>query len=299
MPEGIILKGVGGFYHVKTSNGIYECKARGIFRKKDITPLPGDRVVIGSISEVHMSGNIEEILERRSVLIRPAVANVDKIVLTLAAKSPEPDMMLVDKILVTALNKNIEVLICVNKLDIDELSFNKISECYKNSGFTVIGVRKDLPESYDRLFEHIGSHINVFAGQSGVGKSTLMNKIFNTEVMETGSISSKIERGKHTTRHAQLVPLSSGGYIVDTPGFSSYELEGIEEMKLMEYYPEFHKHIGNCRFMDCVHINEPDCAVKNAVDAGEICSDRYDRYVKLYLELKAKNNIYKGKNKLK
>ena len=299
LPEGIILKGVGGFYYVKTSNGIYECKARGIFRKKEITPLPGDKVIIGSISEQYMSGNIEEILERQSILVRPAVANVDKIVLTLASKSPEPDMMLLDKILITALTKNIDVLICVNKLDIDEANFNKISECYTNAGFTVIGVRKDIPESYNRLIEQIGSHINVFAGQSGVGKSTLMNKILNSEVMETGSVSSKIERGKHTTRHAQLLPLSTGGYIVDTPGFSSFELEGIDEMKLMDYYPDFQRHLGGCRFDDCIHVNEPDCAVKNAVDNGEICRDRYERYVKLYLELKEKNNIYKGKNKNK
>lgn len=297
MPEGIILKGVGGFYHVKTSNGIYTCKARGIFRKRDISPLPGDKVVIGSLSDSDMSGNIEEILERKSVLVRPTVANVDKVIITVAAKSPEPDMLLLDKILITAMSRNIEAIICVNKLDIDEATFDKIRESYTKAGFTVVGVRKDDPDTVKKLTEQMSGHINVFAGQSGVGKSTLMNNVLKADVMETGNISEKIERGKHTTRHAQLIELESGGYIVDTPGFSSYELEGIDEQKLTDYYPEFAQYLGRCRFLDCAHINEPDCAVKEAVNSGTVSKDRYDRYVEIFLMLKGKNNIYKGKNK--
>lgn len=300
MPEGIILKGVGGFYYVKTSNGIYECKARGIFRIRDISPLPGDRVIIESVSEQYMSGNIEEILERKSVLVRPPVANVDLVVLTIAAKSPVADMLLFDKMIITILSKNIDILLCVNKLDIDDgLTFNKISEVYGNAGFTVLGVRKDDPDTIDKLLEHISGHINVFAGQSGVGKSTIMNLILKSEVMETGSVSVKIQRGKQTTRHTQLLELINGGYVVDTPGFSSFELEDIEEGKLVDYYPEFSNYLGKCRFQDCVHINEPDCEIKNAVNIGAISKERYDRYVELYLMLKAKNNIYKGKNKIK
>lgn len=300
MPEGIILKGVGGFYYVKTSNGVYECSAKGIFRKRDISPLPGDRVIIESVSELNMSGNIEEILERKSVLVRPPVANVDLVVLTIAAKSPIPDMVLLDKLLITILDKNIDVLLCVNKLDIDdELTFQKISDVYGNAGFTVLGVRKDEPDTIGNLIKHISGHINVFAGQSGVGKSTIMNHILKSEVMETGSVSAKIERGKQTTRHTQLLELIDGGFIVDTPGFSSFELEDIKEEKLVDYYPEFRNYLGNCRFQDCVHINEPDCEIKNAVNSGTISKDRYDRYVELYLMLKAKNNIYKGKNKIK
>lgn len=297
MPEGIILKGVGGFYHVKTSNGIYTCKARGIFRKRDISPLPGDKVVIGSLSETDMSGNIEEILERKSVLVRPAVANVDKVIITVAAKSPEPDMLLLDKILITAMSKNIEAIICINKLDIDESTFDKIHKSYTNAGFTVLGVRKDDPDTVKKLMEQMNGHINVFAGQSGVGKSTLMNNVLKSDVMETGDVSIKIERGKHTTRHAQLIELENGGYIVDTPGFSSFELEDIDEMKLTEYYPEFGQYLGKCRFLDCAHINEPDCAVKEAVNTGTVSKDRYDRYVEIFLNLKGKNNNYKGKNK--
>lgn len=300
MPEGVILKGVGGFYYVKTSNGVYECKARGVFRKNGISPLPGDRVIIDSVSEQHMSGNIEEVLPRQSVLVRPPVANVDKIVLTIAAKSPEPDLLLLDKMLITVMSKNIDVLICVNKLDIDDNTiYRKVSESYGKAGFNVIGVCKDDPDSIDKLMKEISGHINVFSGQSGVGKSTITNHILKAEVMETGIVSSKIERGKQTTRHTQLLELDNGGYIVDTPGFSSFELEDIDEDKLMEYYPEFNDYLGNCRFMDCVHVNEPDCAVKNAVNSGFICKDRYDRYVELYLMLKAKNSIYKGKNKIK
>jgi len=299
LPEGIILKGVGGFYHVKTSNGVYTCKARGIFRKRDISPLPGDKVIIGGIAETDMSGNIEEILERKSVLIRPTVANVDKVIITVAARSPEPDMLLLDKILITAMSRNIEAIVCVNKLDIDESTYDKIYESYSKAGLIVLGVRKDKPETYKKLIEQMNGHINVFAGQSGVGKSTLMNNVLKSEVMETGSVSTKIERGKHTTRHAQLIELENGGYIVDTPGFSSYELEGIDEQMLTDYYPEFNQYLGECRFQDCAHINEPDCAVKEAVDIGAVAKDRYDRYVEIFLMLKGKNNIYKGKNKNK
>lgn len=295
MPEGIILKGIGGFYYVKVEETIYECKARGVFRKNDITPLPGDRVQINIVSEEAKKGNVEEILTRKSFLIRPAVANVDIVFATVAVKSPVPDLLLLDKILISAALKDISAVICVNKADLDDnLSTDAIKKAYEIAGYRVLVVSKFNENSYNEILKEMTSKINVFAGQSGVGKSSILNSIVENEVMETGSISEKIERGKHTTRHAQLIELKGGGYVVDTPGFSSYELESLDPLELQDYYPEFQQYIGECRFAGCAHVNEPNCAVKSAKEAGLIDSGRYDRYLLLYNQLlQLKNNKYK------
>jgi len=222
LPEGIIEKGIGGFYYVKVENEIYECKARGVFRKKDITPLPGDKVQINIVSEEAKIGNVEEILERKSFLIRPAVANVDTVFVTVAVKSPAPDLLLLDKILVTAALKNISAVICVNKADLDEdyktteerlrhsslcSTTEAIKKAYEIAGYRVIILSKFEEEGFLQVLNEMTAKINVFAGQSGVGKSTILNKVVQSEVMETGLISERIERGKHTTRHAQLIEL--------------------------------------------------------------------------------------------
>lgn len=299
MPSGIIIKGIGGFYYVEAQNQIFECKARGIFRKDDIIPLPGDRVEFSVINEEKSLGNIEEILPRSSELIRPAVANINQVVMVIAAKSPSPDLMLLDKMLITAGLKGLECIICINKIDLDpEMEYKKIVGVYKKAGYEVILISSVINAGFDQLKECLRDKSSVFSGQSGVGKSTLLNHVMNSMVMKTGVISEKIERGKHTTRHAELLKLEDGGFIVDTPGFSSFELIGLQLDELPLYYPEMDEHINKCRFTGCSHINEPDCAVKKALDDGLMDRSRYERYIELYKVLKEeKDNEYKKKFK--
>ncbi len=295
MPSGIITRGIGGFYYVKTESGVYECKARGIFRKEDITPLPGDRVVISIIDEYAYKGSIDRILPRESELIRPAVANVNQLAVVIAVKSPVPDFVLLDKLLVTARLKNINPLILINKVDLDDgEEYKKILNTYSKTGIKLILLSSKLDMGFDILTEAMKDKITVFAGQSGVGKSTILNRILKLSVMKTGEVSNKIERGRHTTRHAELIELESGGLVVDTPGFSSFELEGITCDDLGMYYPEFEEYLEGCRFSHCSHISEPCCAVKEAVEEGYIGEDRYLRYIELYKVLKKqKDNKYR------
>lgn len=297
LPSGIIVKGIGGFYYVSTPDGVYECKARGIFRKKDFSPLPGDRVCLSIVDEQKRVGSIEEILPRESQLVRPAVANIDQVVIVCSAKSPNPDFMLLDKLLITAEHKNITSIICINKIDLDEdEKYHEIIEMYKETNYRIILTSSQTNSGFEEMKEVLKGKVTVFAGQSGVGKSTILNRIMNNTVMVTGEISSKIERGKHTTRHAELIELTKGGYIVDTPGFSSFELLGILHEELQLYYPEFSEYINKCKFTHCSHVSEPECAVKQALNAGLININRYQRYVELYNNLKQIKN-FKGRNK--
>ncbi len=286
MPNGIILKGIGGFYYVLSGETIYECKARGIFRKNRIVPLPGDRVTI-SINEDKNTGNLDEIHPRDIELVRPAVSNVNQVVVTVAAHSPVPDLLLLDKLLVTAGKDNITAVVCINKIDLGQHEdYRKIVDTYEYAGYTVIQSSSKTGEGQKDLKEALIGRITVFAGQSGVGKSTLINNIMESSVMETGIISIRNDRGKHTTRHAELIPLKDGGFLVDTPGFSSFELLGMDPAFLQRFYPEFQSFEGKCRFSGCAHVNEPDCAVKEAVESGTINPDRYSRYIELYGILK-------------
>jgi ribosome biogenesis GTPase len=279
-----------GFYYVKTENGVYECKPRGLFRKDSITPLPGDKVSISIIDEKTKVGCIDEILPRTSQLSRPSVANINQIAIVFSIKSPLPDFMLVDKILVTARQKGIDAVILINKIDLDETDeYKKIENSYKKTGYNVIPLSCLKGTGFEKLEEVLKDRITVFAGQSGVGKSTILNKIMNSYVMETGDVSRKNERGRHTTRHAELVELKAGGLIVDTPGFSSFEISDINFEELKDYYPEFEKYVNQCKFNGCFHINEPKCAVKDALELEEIDLDRYNRYVELYNVLKDKH----------
>ncbi len=292
MPSGMITKGIGGFYYVATKDGLYECKARGLFRKDEITPLPGDNVIISVIDEKSKRGYIEKILDRTSVLVRPAVANVEQLVAVIAAKSPEPDLMLLDKLLISAENCNILTVICINKIDLDPENKRKsIFVDYTKAGYSVIETSSKENTGFEELKAALKGQISVFAGQSGVGKSTILNKIMDTMVMETGSLSDKIDRGKHTTRHAQLVELSDGGYIVDTPGFSSFELMELEFSRLQYFYHEFEDFTEMCKFRGCSHVGETDCGVKRAVECGKISEDRYLRYVELYTILKQQDSM--------
>lgn len=287
MPSGMITKGIGGFYYVATKDGLYECKARGIFRKDEITPLPGDNVIISITDEKTKRGSIDKILDRTSVLIRPAVANVEQMVAVVAAKSPEPDLMLMDKLLITSENCNMRTVICINKIDLDsENNRSAIYTDYTKAGYSVIETSSKENAGFEELKEALKGQISVFAGQSGVGKSTILNRIMDTMVMETGNISEKIGRGKHTTRHAELVELKDGGYIVDTPGFSSFELIDLEYSQLQYFYHEFEAFTEGCKFRGCSHVGESDCGVKHAMQSGEISKDRYNRFVEIYGILK-------------
>jgi len=292
VPSGMITKGIGGFYYVATKDGLYECKARGVFRKDEITPLPGDNVIISVIDEKSKRGYIEKILDRTTVLMRPAVANVEQLVAVIATKSPEPDLMLLDKLLITVENSNMQTVICINKIDLDPENKRKsIFDDYVKAGYSVIETSSTQNEGFGELKAALKGRISVFAGQSGVGKSTILNRIMDTMVMETGSLSDKIERGKHTTRHAQLVELKEGGYIVDTPGFSSFELMKLEYPKLQYFYHEFEDFTEACKFRGCSHVGETECGVKQAVECGDISKDRYYRYVELYTVLKQQDSL--------
>ncbi|HEY8420459.1 MAG TPA: ribosome small subunit-dependent GTPase A [Thermoclostridium sp.] len=286
MPRGLILKGVGGFYTVECSTGIYECRTRGVFRKKGITPVAGDFVNFSITDEAAREGWIEEIEERTNIFIRPPVANVNQMAVVMARTHPEPDFLLVDKLLITAEKNGITPLIIINKIDlITEQELTEIMNIYKGTGYHVVPMSKVGKQGYDELHEKLKGCRTVFAGQSGVGKSTILNNIIDSWVMETGDMS-KIQRGRHTTRHVQLLCLDNDGYVVDTPGFSSMSLEGIEYSELPSMYPEFNKLEGQCKFNRCSHIKEPGCAVKGAVMSGEISATRYECYQRLYEELK-------------
>lgn len=287
MIPGLIIKGIGGFYYVKTESGVYECKARGIFRKDSFTPLPGDKVSISITDEEKKIGSIEEISPRESQLIRPAVANVNQIAIVIAVKSPQPDFTLLDKLLITIEKKGLSAVVCINKIDLDEKAeYEKIIKAYEKAMYKVIALSCVNGTGFDELDSALKNKTTVFAGQSGVGKSTILNKVLDSYVMKTGSISEKIERGKHTTRHAELIELKSGGFVVDTPGFSSFEISGIETNELQNFYPEFREYIGMCKFTGCMHISEPNCEVKAALERDEIDSGRYMRYVEFYKILK-------------
>lgn len=290
MSEGIILKGVGGFYEVLENGGdaLYTCKVRGIHRKEGgITPLAGDRVTFEIIDERKKEGRIDRILERRNYFIRPPVANIDQLAIVMSVVSPSPDFMLVDKLLITCISKDIKPLIIINKADLDtDNGIETIKKAYENTGFTILVLSKFFPDRYENLYKHLIGNTTAFAGQSGVGKSTILNAVLKNWVMETGEVSERIQRGKHTTRHVQLFRLNDGGYVLDTPGFSSFSVLEVGHQDLQNYYPEFSSKTEECRFKGCSHTGEPDCAIRELYNSGKIDEGRYNRYVELYKELK-------------
>ena len=293
MLNGRIIKGIGGFYYVDTENGLYECRARGIFRKEKITPLVGDRVVISVVDEENKKGVVEEIDERDTELVRPPIANVDKALIVFAIKNPSPNLSLLDRFIVLAEKENLEIVIILTKADLDDgEELNKIKDIYELSGYKVIPVSNRQKLNIDKVKEELNGNVVVFAGPSGVGKSSLLNEIDQNFELQTGEVSDKIKRGKHTTRHAELLKLECGGMVADTPGFSSLTLDDIDETELKEYFIEFND-FDDCRFGSrCIHENEPSCSVKEAVENGEISKKRYDSYIQLLNEIRQGKRRY-------
>ena len=283
--DGRIIRGVGGFYYVHTGDGVYECRARGIFRKMGQKPLVGDKVHIEVLDENAKTGNLTEILPRSCELIRPAVANIDEALVVFAGAKPAPDMNLMDRFLVMMESKSIPVAIVINKCDItDEDELAEIVNTYRDI-YPVIPISVRENEGIDKIRNLIRHKFTVFAGPSGVGKSSLTNLLVPEASMETGELSRKIDRGKQTTRHTELFYAGDGAYICDTPGFGSVDLFIDDENDLKNYFPEFGKYSGNCRFRGCAHMGEKDCGVKEAVSEGKIAESRYRDYAIFYKEL--------------
>lgn len=288
--QGKIIKGIAGFYYIYAEDGnVYECKAKGIFRKDNFKPLVGDNVEITVLNEVEKEGSVTSILPRRNSLIRPAVANVDQAFLIFAMENPKPNFLLLDRFLIMMKQQEIPAVICFNKKDVGEKEeMEKLYEIYTGCGYRVVLSSTYEGEGMDEIHEILKGKTTVVAGPSGVGKSSITNCMQGEVQMETGEISKKLKRGKHTTRHSQVIPVEKNTFLVDTPGFSSLYLTDMKEEELRDYFPEFVMYEPQCRFQGCMHIHEPGCAVKKALSEGKISQQRYDNYLALYEELKEK-----------
>lgn len=282
MLNGVIIKGIGGFYYIKAEDQrIYECKARGVFRKERLIPMVGDYVEI----EAHREGkgSLVKIKERNNTLLRPAVANIDGLVIVAAAASPDPNLFLLDKMTVNAEKSGIHPMVCINKTDLGDAG--ELERIYTQAGFEVLSVCAQTHSGINALKDRIKNQVTAFTGLSGVGKSSILNLMIENE-METGKVSDRIGRGRHTTRHVELLELSEGGFVFDTPGFSSLEITDIKAQELYLYFPEMAAHENECRFRGCSHRKEPDCVIRRLAEAGEIAPSRYESYQVLYDMLK-------------
>lgn len=285
---GKIIKGIAGFYYVHVNGkGTYECKAKGAFRSKKVKPLVGDNVLIDVISEEQMTGNIVEILPRHNELLRPAVANVDQALLVFAIKDPKPNLNLLDRFLMMMLKQEVPTIICFNKLDIaSEKMQQDLQRIYENCGCKIMFTSTYTEDGVHKVKELLRGKTTALAGPSGVGKSSLLNCLQPETKMETGAISEKIRRGKHTTRHSELICVEEDTYVMDTPGFSSLFVDMFEREEVKDYFYEFREYDDYCRFQGCMHLSEPDCGVKEALAEGKISKERYDSYQVIYEEVK-------------
>ncbi len=287
--QGKIIKGIAGFYYVHNpEKGTYACKAKGIFRNEKIKPLVGDMTEFHVTHEGDKEGSIDKILPRKNALIRPAVANVDQAMIIFAVASPAPNLNMLDRFLITMKLQHVDTIICFNKTDVSsQTEVDRLRDVYKNCGCQAVFTSVEKQEGLLQVRALLKDKTTVMAGPSGVGKSSMMNYLKPEAAMETGAISKKIQRGRHTTRHSELFHLEGSTYVMDTPGFTSLYIDHVEAQDLKNCFAEFEPYEGQCRFNGCVHIHEPDCAVKEALKAGKISRSRYDNYVMFYEELKS------------
>ena len=285
--RGKIVKGIAGFYYVHIAeSGVYECKAKGIFRRDGIKPLVGDDAEIEILDEAAGKGNIVRLLPRKNELIRPAVANIDQALVVFAVTEPAPHFNLLDRFLVMMENREIPAVLCFNKTDIAESpDIASLKDIYAGCGYPVLFTSAREEKNIENLKCLLKGKTTALAGPSGVGKSSLINLLQSEIRMETGEVSRKISRGRHTTRHSELIVFGENSYIMDTPGFSSLYINDIEKEKLKYCFPEFLPYEGKCRFNGCSHVHEPGCAVAAAVESGQIHRIRYKNYLDMYQEL--------------
>ena len=287
--EGLIIKGIGGFYYVKTEEGLIEAKGRGIFKKDGTTLCVGDLVEVDIISPEDKKGVINRIMPRKNCFIRPPIANIDVFAVVFAAKAPAPNFPVIDRFLVNAELHNVDPVICINKMDlVSSKELEELKAVY-DGAYKVIQMSTKTGEGVEDLLTLIKDKKTALAGPSGVGKSSILNMLHPEANMETGDVSRKTMRGKHTTRHVEIFEIEQGGMIFDTPGFTSFEIGDMEPSELKHFYPEFERLDGRCRYDDCNHLKEPDCAVKAAVKSGKINHRRYQSYVYNMEELKSRS----------
>ncbi len=288
MIKGRILKSLSGFYYVfNKDNGLYECRARGVFRHDGTKPLVGDEVMIDITDEDNKKGHVTEVLDRKNSLIRPAVANVDQALIFFAVKRPDPNLNLLDRFLIALKQQGMDAMICFNKRDtVDEDHIKNLMDVYKGTGLLVKAVSVKEAIGLDEIKDFLRGKTTVLAGPSGVGKSSLVNALNPYVNAVTGAVSEKIGRGKQTTRHTEIVAAEHDTFIIDTPGFGSLGLFDMEKEDLKNFYPEFKEYEEGCRFLSCVHMAEPECGVKNAVEKGLISAERYENYKLLFEELR-------------
>jgi len=293
MTEGIIIKALSGFYYVKTSEGIVACKARGRFRLDGTSPLVGDRVQLRI--DADGSGRVDSVFERKNFFIRPAVANIDTLVFIAANVNPVTDPFLIDRVAVIAHEAGCEFVICVNKVDLN--AGDELYDIFTAAGYTVVRTSAETGEGAVELRRILRGKVCALTGNSGVGKSSILNVLLPGAAIPTGEVSEHLGRGKHTTRHVELYPLGDDTYVADTPGFASFEIQMMQTIAkedLQFDFPEFAPYIGKCRFADCAHLKEPGCAIREALESGAIGKSRYSSYVRLY-DLTAKQKPWEQK----
>ena len=287
--QGLIVENISNLYQVKVDDNIYETTARGKFKKEEITPVVGDIVDIKVIDEENKKAVIENIHERDVYIKRPKLANITQIVLVISSKDPKPDLLLLDKQLAFAEYVGVKAIIVLNKTDLDKKEeFKNIKQIYSKIGYKVILTDAKQRKGIDKVKELLKNNVNAFSGNSGVGKSTLINGIFQKDMTQEGEISKKNKRGKNTTTSVKLYEIDDNTYIADTPGFSTFDISEIESKYLYKYFKEFDQFVDDCEFIGCTHIKEKNCGIKKAVEEGNIEKSRYDRFYKIYKELKEK-----------